>query len=104
MIIPCLAILTLIACESEPVEKPAPPSVAADAAVPGKKAEPDPAPVEAAEPDAGPAPSEPSAKEEPGLLPEPDFKLEGPDLKAPSSAPADGAEQPKLLDLDLKKE
>ena len=60
-----------------------------------------------ARPDVGEAAKEAPASPPsgtPGILPEPDFKLAGPDLKAPTSAPADGDSQPKLLDLDLKKE
>jgi hypothetical protein len=110
-----LTLLALVACDSEPkktpttpppVVKPTPPATPATPAADAGKtpvAAPDSAPAPPAAPaaDAG-GPDE--AAKAPGLLPSPDFKLKGPDFKAPSSNPAEDSDKPKLIDLDLKKE
>ena len=64
-------------------------------------------------PDAGETPTtgEPTGdagtKAATGVLPEPDFKLKGPELKTPASSPGSklrDSDKPKLMDLNLKKE
>ena len=114
LIIPSVVFLALIACDSSPPQAPVTP---VEPAVPASPNTPDtgavpPSPAPSGVPDEAPAEKETpdTAGVEPakgggaGLLPEPDFQLKGPDLKAPTSAPSEESGQPKLLDLDLKKE
>jgi hypothetical protein len=114
LIIPSVVFLALIACDSSPPQAPvtpvepavpASPNTPDTGAVPPSPAPsgvPDEAPAEKATPDT--AGAEPAKSGGVGLLPEPDFQLKGPDLKAPTSAPSEESWPPKLLDLDLKKE
>ena len=60
--------------------------------------------LDGAEPEAEPDAEPGSGAAPKGMLPEPDFKLKGPDLAAPTSGPAGAGTGPKLIDLDLKKE